>query len=178
MENETMMITREAPVDRLDIGVNRPPEVVLEEARRAAAALKDVIDKKPKKVVFNGETYLEFEDWQTVGRFYGLAPRIARTSFVQFGDVTGWEAVADVVHVATGNVVSSAEAMCLNDEEKWRSRPKYEYHYVRKSGGTSAEDPGKDEIVWEDSGRGDGKRRPKKERVLAGEEHVPLFQLR
>jgi hypothetical protein len=157
--------------------VYRKPDVVLAEAREAAQALKAVIDAKPKKVQFNGETYLEFEDWQTVGRFYGIAPRIISTMFVEFGGVQGWEARCDAVHVPTGRIVASADAMCLNDEEKWRSRPKYAWAYVLKSGGHSVEDPGKDEIIWED--RRDGKgRAPKKEKVLAGEEHVPMFQLR
>ena len=51
------------------------PTAVLREAQTAAAALKDVISKKPKKVVMNGEQYLEFEDWQTCGRFYGITAK-------------------------------------------------------------------------------------------------------
>jgi len=158
------------------LAVSRAPEIVLAEAQDAAAALKRVIDAKPKKVQFGGETYLEFEDWQTVGRFYGIAPRIARTQYVDYGGATGWEATAEAVHVETGKVVSSADSMCLTDEEHWRARPKYEWHYVKKSGGTSAEDPGKDELIWE---RGnDGKNRPKKLKVQMADEPVPLFQLR
>lgn len=164
------------PFESKDLVIARPPEIVLEEARRAAVALKEVIDSKPNPVLFNGEKYLEFEDWQTVGRFYGISPRIVTTKFVEFGDIRGWEAQAQAVQVATERIVSSAEAMCLNDEDKWRSRPKYEWHYVKKSGGTSAEDPGKDELIWE-KGK-DGKNRPKKERLLVGNEAVPLFQLR
>ena len=156
--------------------VTRQPEIVLEEARHAARALKDVIDKKARPVKFNNETYLEFEDWQTVGRFYGIAVRIAGTKYVTYDDVRGFEATAEAVHVETGKLVSSAEAMCLNDEEKWRARAKYEWVYVKKSGGHSVEDPGKDELIWE-AGQ-DGKRRPKKERLKTGEEAVPLFQLR
>lgn len=159
----------------LDISVQRSPEQVLEEAHRAARALKAVIDAKPKKVVFNNETYLEFEDWQTVGRFYAISPRIVNTKYVEYGFVTGWEATAEAVYIPTGQVIASAEAMCLNDEEKWRARPKYEWHYVKKSGGTSAEDPGRSELIWEGE---DGKKKPKKTRVLVGEEAVPLFQLR
>ncbi len=164
------------PLEAQDLVVSRPPEIVLEEARRAAVALKDVIDRKPNPVVFNNEKYLEFEDWQTVGRFYGISPKIVSTAFVQYGKAEGWEAKAEAVHVASGRVASAAEAMCLNDEEKWRARPKYEWHYVKKSGGTSKDDPGKDELIWE-KGK-DNKSRPKKERVLLGDEAVPLFQLR
>lgn len=164
------------PFDSRDLVIARPPEIVLEEARRAAVALKEVIDSKPNPVLFNGEKYLEFEDWQTVGRFYGISPRIVATKYVEFGDIRGWEAQAQAVQVASERIVSSAEAMCLNDEDKWRTRPKYEWVYVKKSGGTSVEDPGKDELIWE-KGK-DGKSRPKKERQHVGDEAVPLFQLR
>lgn len=159
-----------------DLAVSRPPEVVLEEARKAARALKDVIDAKPKKVVFNNETYLEFEDWQTVGRFYGISPRIVATKYVEYGETRGFKATADAIHVATSRVVASAEAMCLTDEPHWRIRPVYEWHYIKKSGGTSKEDPGREELIWEDGPA--GKKRPKRVRVLVGEEPVPLFQLR
>ena len=119
---------------------------------------------------------MAFEDWQTVGRFYGIAPRIVITRPLTIGEVSGWEATAEAVHVPTGRVVASADAMCMDDEEKWRARPKYEWHYVKKSGGTSLEDPGSSELIWEKGAN--NKNRPKKERVLVGEERVPSFQLR
>lgn len=158
------------------LSITRDPQVVLEEAHRAAKALQGVIEAKPDKIMFGGQQYLEFEDWCCVGRFYGIAPRITRTTYVEYGATKGWEAVAEAVHVPSQRVVSSAEAMCLDDEEKWRARPKYAYVYHKKSGGTSIEDPGRDELIWE-KGK-DGKSRPKKERLLIGDEPVPLFQLR
>lgn len=169
------MSTMPVVIPEQELIVSRSPEIVLEEARCAAVALKDVIDRKPNPILFNGEKYLEFEDWQTVGRFYGVSPKITGTKYVEYGDAKGWEASAEAVQVASGNVVSRAEAMCLNDEPKWSARPKYEWHYVKKSGGTSAEDPGGAELIWENQG---GKNRPKKQRVLVGNEAVPLFQLR
>jgi hypothetical protein len=158
--------------------VARAPEVVLEEAHKAAAALKRVIDSQPNKIMFGGEQYLDYEAWQTVGRFYGIAPRSVVSRYIELGGsgVTGWESTAEAVHVATGRVVSRADAMCCSDEEKWRARPKYEWHYVKKSGGTSLEDPGSSELIWEKGAN--NKSRPKKERVLVGEEVVPSFQLR
>lgn len=162
------------------LSVARSPEDVLEEAHRAAKALKGVIDAKPedKKVKFNDEVYLEFEDWSTVGQFYGIKPVTDWTKFIDLGEgIRGWEARAEAIHVPTGRVVASAEAMCLNDEEKWRARPKYEWHYVKKTGGTSKDDPGRDEIIWEKKRTGAGNA-PKKARVLIGEEAVPNFQLR
>jgi hypothetical protein len=159
------------------LAVARPPKVVLEEARQAAVALMEVIKAKPKPVIMNGETYLEFEDWQTVARFYGVSARVVETKYVTLGGAAGYECKAEAIDNNTGKIVSAAEAMCLNDEEKWRARPKYTYLYVCKDGTLSVDDPGKDQIIWETSK--DGKKHyPKKERKLTGEEAVPMYQLR
>jgi len=109
-----------------EIILHREPETVLTEAKKAAQALMTVVSQKKKPVIINNEQYLEFEDWQTVARFYGLTVKVNRTNFVDFGGVKGYEAVADVLR-NDGTVISSAEAMCLNDEEKWSTRTKYEW---------------------------------------------------
>jgi hypothetical protein len=160
-----------------DITVSRPPEIVLEEATRAAKALGTVLAAKKKKVMMNGEQYLEFEDWQTVGRFYGVTAKVKETAFINYGGVQGFEAKAAAIR-ADGAEISAAEAMCLNDEEKWRARSKYKYLYILKDGSKVEDDPPKDQIVWIDNPDKPGKKMPKKERTLMGEEAVPLFQLR
>lgn len=159
------------------VTMTRPPELVLAEAQEAAKALQRVLASKPDKVEMNGQQYLEFEDWQTLGRFYGITPKEeGDPEFVEFpGGVQGFKASAVALH--NGEVISRATAYCLTDEEKWRSRPKFAWMYATVSGGWSAEDPGKDEIVWEPNPKKPGKQRPKKERRLVGEETVPLFQL-
>ena len=160
-----------------ELMIRRPPASVIEEARQAAVALKDVLDKKPNKVMMNGEQFLEFEDWQTVAQFYNCKAKVIETKPVQFGEVMGFEATAVAFHVSSGREVGRAESMCLNDEEKWSSRNKYEWAYCKKSGGHSVEDPGPTELIWvkrPDTGR----MAPKKEKILTGQEHVPLFQLR
>lgn len=110
-----------------DISVMRDPNVVLAEARKAAQALMDVVSQKKRPVIINKEQYLEFEDWQTLAKFYGLAAKITKTEFVDFGGAQGYQASADVIRLSDGMVVSSGEAMCLNDEEKWSGRAKYEF---------------------------------------------------
>ena len=134
-----------------DLSISRAPSVVLKEAREAAQALRDVISQKDKPVIFNGQQYLEYEDWLLVARFYGVTARVRETRFIQYGDVAGFEASADAILVSSGMAISAAEAMCLNDEERWSARPKYEWQTGE-----------------------DGKRK----RVKIGEEPVPLFQLR
>jgi hypothetical protein len=158
-------------------GALRRPEDVLAEAQACAAALRDVIALKPKKVMMNGEQYLEFEDWQTVAYFYGItAQEDGDPEFVDFGGVRGFK-VSGIAVDRHGRTLSRATAFCLSDEEKWSTRPKYAWHYVTKAGGLSADDPGPDEIVWEDNPDKPGRKRPKKQKVADGEESVPLFQL-
>jgi hypothetical protein len=109
-------------VVREDLSVRRAPDEVLQEAHKAAAVLHDVISKKRHPVKFNGRQYLEFEDWQTVGRFYGLTARVRESKYVEYGDGKGFEAIADAIMVSNGQIVSTAEAMCLNDEKNWKTR--------------------------------------------------------
>lgn len=109
-----------------DLAVYREPNEVLAEAKKAANALVEVISKKKNPVKFNGEQYLEFEDWQTLGKFYGLAVKITATEPVNLDGVVGFLAKASVVHIPTGQEISAAEAMCLNDERNWRGKPLFQ----------------------------------------------------
>lgn len=148
----------------------RPPEQVLAEAKKAAVALQSVIAGKKNPVNFNGEQYLEFEDWQVVGRFYGLAAKIVEgsTKPIQVGNAVGYEARAVVVDVRNGIEVSAAEAMCLNDEEKWSSRPKYEWQDELDAQGKK---------IWV-AAQGDKKGYYKGKKTKIGDVPVPMFQLR
>ncbi len=107
-----------------DLMIERPPEIVLKEARDAAKALADVVSKKKKPVIMNGEQYLEFEDWQTVGRFYGITAKVIETHFIDYGNAQGFEARA--VALRRGIEISAAEAMCLNDEPNWSKKPLFQ----------------------------------------------------
>lgn len=152
------------------------PDRVLLEAHKAAVALQGVIASKPKKVVFNGQQYIQSEDWITLGRFYDVtAAAESDPEYVEMGGFHGFKAT--FVALRGGEVISRATAFCMTDEEKWGSRPKYEWHYVRRSdGGTQLEDPGKDELIW-DVNQKTGKSAPKKAKVRVGDEQVPLYQV-
>lgn len=157
--------------------IEHDPETVLAEAVRAARTLKDVLEQKAKPIIMNGKQYLELEDWLTLGRFYGVTPKVeGEPEYVNIGGIVGFKSSAVAISVKDGRVLSRAVAFCLSDEEKWGARPKYEWHYVLRSGGTSKDDPGREEIIWEPKKSGEGNA-PKKERVLVGEESVPLFQV-
>lgn len=101
------------------------PKAVLDEAQKAAAALHDVIKRKPKPVIINGETYLEYEDWATVGRFYGVTAGLEHdVEYVELGGAKGFKATA--VALRNGQVISRATAFCLDDEDRWSKAPTYQ----------------------------------------------------
>ena len=103
----------------------RPPEIVLEEARRAARALKDVIDQKPRPVRFGGEVYLEYEDWATVGSFYDItAAAEGHPEYVEIADQHGFRSTS--VALRHGEIISRATAFCMDDEVNWRDKPLYQ----------------------------------------------------
>ena len=67
----------------------REPEEVLAQAKKAAVALKNVLDMKENKVMFNNEQYLEREDWGTAGRFFNCTAKSIETRYVEFPDGNG-----------------------------------------------------------------------------------------
>lgn len=101
------------------------PDQVLEFARKAAKALTAVIAAKPKKVMIRGEQYLTFEDWQTVGRFYGVTVGIewCKTATNE-KRAFGYEARSVAYHA--GIIISAAEASCFRDEPNWSDKPSFQ----------------------------------------------------
>ena len=145
----------------------RQPEEVLAEAKTAATALVKVIEMKKNKVVFNGETYLEFEDWQTVAKFYGCTAKVISTKYVEYGEAHGFESEA-VVLDRNQSEIGRAESMCLSDEENWGMIPKYEWKDVLDAQGKK---------IWDQNLRS-GKGGYKATKVQVGATAKPLFQLR
>lgn len=172
MSEDAIVVSEDAHLATM----KNPPEAVLAEAKKAAVALQDVIASKPKKVIIGDRQYIEFDDWQTLGRFYGITVGSENEpEFVSLDGTKGFKATS--IAMFDGKVISRATGYCLNDEEKWRDQPKYEWHYVLRSGGTQLEDPGKDELIWEDNPNKPGKKRPQRKRVQVGIEPVPLYSL-
>lgn len=104
-----------------DLTLRGAPAAVLAEAQKAAQALAEVIAKKADPVMINGKQYLEYEDWQTCARFYGITAKTVDTQYVEFGDARGFSARAVAIR-SDGMEISAAESMCLNDEARWTDR--------------------------------------------------------
>lgn len=121
---ESRDLTVRPPQQRTTLILEGDPEAQLEYAQKAARALMKRVEAKKRKVIMNGRQYLEFGDWQTLGRFFGATVGIERSSVVErSGILVGYEARAIVYQ--HGAIISSAEALCLRSEKNWAKRDEY-----------------------------------------------------
>jgi hypothetical protein len=111
-ENKALAIRDELP----------PPELVLGAAQTYSKALMELVSKKKKPIIINNETYLEYEDWQTMGQFYGYSVKTGDAISIEIDGIKGAKAKAELVD-KYGQVVGGAEAYCMKDEPNWRNKP-------------------------------------------------------
>lgn len=99
---------------------------VVEYGRRSAVMLKKIIESRKDKVMIGGRQYLQFQDWQTIAKFYRSTVGVEWTKPILAGEkVFGYEAKAHVLN-DKGMVVSSAESSCSRDEPTWKARPDFQ----------------------------------------------------
>lgn len=114
--------------------VGKPDEMIAQ-ARQVAEALVKVVRERNLAVKFGAKEHLLVEAWQFIGHFYGVTAKIATVD--DWTDETtgeqGFQAWAQAIHVSTGRVISDATAMCLNNEDNWSTRPRYEYPNGQKT---------------------------------------------
>jgi hypothetical protein len=152
------------------LGLAGTPENAIQQASQVATAIMKVIDQKPKVIKFNSEIYFENEDWTFIGKFYGVTVRIVTDRYVEFGTAKGFEAEAEAVLSSTGQIVGRAFGMCLDDEENWGMRAKYEWVDELDENGKK---------IWEERiVNGKKKNLPRGKRVEVSKVKTPLFQLR
>jgi len=122
MENITKDIKGTIPAPLVKY---QDPEHVLEFAQRAATALTKIISRRPNKLMIRGQQYLDFEAWQTLGRFFGISAGIewVRPAYNE-NKAFGFESRA-IVRQA-GDIISSAEASCFSDEPNWKGKPTFQ----------------------------------------------------
>ena len=101
------------------------PKATVIRAKEAAISLQSVIASKTKPVIIRGEQYLEFEDWQLLGQFYGVAVQTGDAQPIEINGVRGAKASPQLYDIHTGVLLGNigAEAYCLEDEDHWGERP-------------------------------------------------------
>lgn len=104
------------------VNLTTNPEVATTEAKEAGVQLLKLLDNKPKKVVINGKRHIEFEDWVTLGNFYGVTVKTGEPEPVEIFDAKGFKASAEVVRVDDGIVIGGASAYCLDNEKNWKNK--------------------------------------------------------
>ncbi len=115
------------PVKQIFIPARFDPEKEVEFASKAAKALQKIVENKRNPVIINGQRYLEFEDWQTIARFFNLTVGTEKTERMidENGKFKGYSATA-VVYSFQGIKIGSAEASCLIDEKIWSDKPEFQ----------------------------------------------------
>jgi hypothetical protein len=113
----------------LQIRMGRNPSTVIEEAAICAKALMGAVQKNEWAIYLGGKKpHLMFVAWAFLATMYRVTPRVVSgsTRLVEIGGVIGFEAEAEAFHIPSQSIISTGNAMCLNDEENWGLRPKYE----------------------------------------------------
>lgn len=96
-------------------------------AQESAKFLVDIIKKNNwAKKLGDSSEHIQYEGWQTAGKYYGLSVKTHDAEYVELGGTWGFKAKASVVNEVTGVEVGSAEAYCMSDEYNWKNKPKFQ----------------------------------------------------
>lgn len=142
--------------DMTALKIWRNPKTMITEAKIAADTLMEFVAARKLSITFGTapKPHLYFEAWAFLAHMFNVTSRVVPggTKPIVINGITGWESEADAYHVPSGQIISTANAMCLSDEDNWSVRAKYE---------------------WRDKSDGSGR-----EKVKVGDIPVPQFQLR
>lgn len=122
MENE-LMVVEGGP----QLAILRKPDAVLSEAESVARVFQTKANQMALYQPVGDSKHLKVEGWQLLGHMFNCTARYVDDRYIQFGNAQGFEATYEIVHTPSDRVISKGSAMCLNDEERWRDRPKYEW---------------------------------------------------
>lgn len=124
----TSEITRLGPIEG-GLTTLGNPRLMLKNATEAAEVLMEVVKAQSLFQKIGPREHLLVTAWQFLAHFYGVTAKIVEVRPIvdELTGAAGFEATADALLVATGQVISSGRAMCLNNEDNWNTRPKYEY---------------------------------------------------
>lgn len=104
------------------------PDKQIVQAERACTALMKVVKERKLFERIGKNNHLKIEAWLLLGHFFGVTPRVVSVFPVvdEMTSASGYEATVEVVHLQSNRVIGQAIARCLNNEDNWSTRPKYE----------------------------------------------------
>lgn len=119
------------------------PTAMLEQAGKVADALMRVVESKQLFQVIGSKRHMYVEAWEILGHFYGISASCTEVEpYVdEITGAAGFKATAEATMISADppKVISRAHALCLNNEDNWNERPKYEGRGdARKQVGTIA----------------------------------------
>lgn len=126
MSGEVAVPIQEVAGELVQFGSFHHPDRFLQTGELVAKAFKTRADKLQLFKQIGPAKHLLVEGWQMLAAMYHVSARLESDNYVQFGDAFGFEAIYVALHVPSGVIVSRASAMCLNTEENWGLRPRYE----------------------------------------------------
>ena len=103
------------------------PAAIVDKAAEMAVILNRIVKQAGLSQKFGSKEYLQFEAWQTIGRFHNCTPVTEWTRAIKqdgYDGNWGWECRVNVI-TADGQLVGAAEGMCCRDESNWKKRNDY-----------------------------------------------------
>lgn len=102
------------------------PQEQVNKAHEMAKILQGVVTQAGLSINLGGKKpHLQFEAWQTIGRFFNCTPITEWTKPMWHEEkIVAWEAKVNVID-STGRVIASAESMCGKDEPNWKTKPAF-----------------------------------------------------
>lgn len=131
-ETQALQVVPAEPDDLIQFGSFRHPETVLREMELVASSFKKRAEKMGLFKQIGQSKHLLVEGWQMLATMNRVTSGLVDDRYVEFGDAHGFEATAEAIWVPRAMRISTARAMCLNDEENWGMRSKYEWQEGKK----------------------------------------------
>jgi len=118
----------------VEFGTFRDPEQALVEAELVAKAFARRAAGLNLFKQIGDSRHLKIEGWQMLAMMYRVTAGVVETTFVEVGQYSGYEATAEALLIRGSDLppqrISTAQAMCLNDEERWDVRPEYQWQVI------------------------------------------------
>lgn len=103
------------------------PQKDTEFAHASAKVLMDIVKKNNWSRKLGGQSeHLQYEAWQTVGKYYGYTVKTGDAEFIELAGIQGFSAKAIVINENTGLEVGGAQAYCMRDEYNWSKKPSFQ----------------------------------------------------